>query len=66
MFLQLSLNVLGNVIESLHISMSLDTNSRDISMLFFNTEIFLLCIPVLQCKLLGIIDITLYIDELGR
>ena len=34
MFLKVSFNVLENVIEIIHTSMSLDTNTRDISMLF--------------------------------
>ena len=63
---QAILNVLENDIESLHISMSLDTNTRGISMLFFATELFLLCIPVLQCKLVVIIDGTFQFFYLGR
>ena len=63
---QAILNVLDNDIESLHISMSLDTNTRGISMLFFATELFLLCIPVLQCKLVVIIDGTFQFFYLGR
>ena len=66
MFLQAILNVLDNDIESLHISTSLATNTRGISMLCFATELFLLCTPVLQCKLVGIIDGTFQFDYLGR
>ena len=66
MFLQEILNVLDNDIESLHISMSLATNTRGISMLCFATEIFMLCIPVLRCKLVVIIDGTFQFDYLGR
>ena len=46
MFLQVSFNCLDNVIESLHISMSLADNNRDISLLIFDTEPFLVCITV--------------------
>ena len=66
MFIQFNLNVLDNGVEILHISMILSTNTRDISMLCYATEIFLLYIPALQCKLLGIIYGTLYIYDLGR
>ena len=63
MFLQMSLNVLGNGIEILHIYLSLDTNTRDISLLCSATEIFLLFIPVLKFRLVGIIYGTFYIDN---
>ena len=66
MFIQVSLNVLENDIESLHIYMSIDTNTRDISMICFAIELFLPCIPVLQRKLVGIIDGNFHIDYLGR
>ena len=66
MFLQVILNVLDNYIEILHISMILATNTRYIYMLYFATEQFMLCIPVLQCKLVGIIDGTFNIDYPGR
>ena len=35
-------------------------------MLCSDTELFLICIPVLQCKLAGIIDGNLHIDDPGR
>ena len=35
-------------IESMHTSMSLDTNNRDISILNFSVEPFIISIPVLQ------------------
>ena len=66
MFLQLSLNVLDNDIESIHISMSIATNTRDIYMICFATELFILFITVLQCKLAGIIDGTFNIDYTDR
>ena len=50
-------------IESLHISMSLAANNRGISLLCSATEPFLLYIPVLQCKSVGITDGTLRIDD---
>ena len=50
------------VIESLHISMSLDTNNRDVYLLGFTTEPFLLCISVIQWKLEEIIDSNLNLD----
>ena len=62
MFIQVSLNVLDNNIESLHISMSIATNTRAISMICLDTYIFLVFIPVIQCKLVGIIDGNLQID----
>ena len=37
MFIQLSLNTFDNNIESIHISMSLDTNTMDISLISFST-----------------------------
>ena len=46
--------------------MSLANNTRDIFMILFATDLFIPCIPVLQCKLVGIIDGTLHIDYLGR
>ena len=66
MFPQLNLNILDNGIESLHISMSIATNTRDVPILFYATEIFLLCIPLLQCKFLGVFYGTLHIDNPGR
>ena len=66
MLLQVSLNSLDNGIEIMHISMSIVTNTRDISIICYTTELFLLCIPVLQYKLLGIIDGTFHIDDAGR
>ena len=66
MFLQVILNVLDNFIESLHISMSLGKNTRDMYILCYTTELFLICIPALQCKLVGIIDGTLHINDPGR
>ena len=63
MFLQVILNVLGNGIESLHISIILSTNTRDISMLFSATEIFMIYIPEIQYKLVGIIDGTFHLYD---
>ena len=54
----MSLIVLENGIEILHLSMSLATNTRDIFLFCAATELFIVCIPVLQCKLVGIIDGT--------
>ena len=53
-------------IESLHISMSLANNNNYIYMLSFSTEPFLICIPLIQCKLVSIIDVTLHPDDPGR
>ena len=58
MFIQVSLTVLGNGIESLHISMSLVNNNSVISMLSLSTGPFLICISVLQYKLAAIIYST--------
>ena len=66
MFFQVSLNVLVNGIEILHISMSLNTNTREIYLLCCDTELFLLCIPVLKYKLVGIFDVALHIYCPGR
>ena len=66
MFIQVSLNVLDNVIESMHISMILSTNTRQIYMLCSATEIFLISVPALQYKLAGIIGGTFHIYDLGR
>ena len=66
MFIQVNLNVLDNGIESRHISMILSTNTRDIYVLFSATELFMLYIPALQYKLVGIIYGTLHIYYLGR
>ena len=66
MFLLVILNVLDYDIESLHFSMIIATNTRDISMLCFATEIFLIFILVLQCKLAGILYGTFHIDYPGR
>ena len=63
---QVSLNVLDNSIEIMHISMSLDNNNMDIYIRCSATEPFLICIPSLQRKLVGMIDGTLYIDYPGR
>ena len=65
MFLQVILNVSYNGIKSLHISMSLATNTRYISMLFSDTELFLLFIPALQCKSVGLINETSHIEDPG-
>ena len=62
----MSLNNLDNGIESLHISMSIATNTGDMSMLLSAKELFLHCITALQCKLVGNIDGYLHIDEPGR
>ena len=66
MFIQVSLNVLENGIKSLHISMSLASNTMEISMLCYAIELFLLCILALQYKLVGILDVTLKIYDPGR
>ena len=66
MFIQVSLVFLCGNIESLLIHISLDINTRDIYMLSLSTEPFMICIPVLQRKLSGIIDSTFHIDDPGR
>ena len=66
MFLQVSLIFLGNGIESIRISMSVDTITRDIYMLCFATEPFLIYIPVIKFKLVVVIDVILKIDNPGR
>ena len=66
MFLQVSLIFLGNGIESIRISMSVDTITRDIYMLCFATEPFLIYIPVIKFKLVVVIDVILQIDNPGR
>ena len=55
MFLQMGLRFLENGIESLHFSISLSENIREISMLCNVTEQFMIFIPVLQCKLSGVV-----------
>ena len=66
MFLQVSLNVLDNDTENQNIPTILAANNRDISMLCFSTEPFLLCIPVLQCKFLGTIYGTFHFYYPGK
>ena len=66
MIIQVSLNVLFNSIESLHISMSLATNIWYISLICSNTELFLIFILVLKYKLVGVIDGIFHIDDPGR
>ena len=46
--------------------MSLATDTRNIYMIFYATEILLLCIPEFQFKLVGIIYDTLQIYDTGR
>ena len=66
MFLHVRLQFLDNGIEILLISTIFDTNNSDISLITFQKEQFLLCIPVLKCKFADIIDSTLLLGDPGR
>ena len=66
MFIQVSLNLLRNVIESLHISVSLSSGNIITYLLCNSTETFLIFIRVLQFKLTGIMYGVLHIGVPGR